>query len=73
LHAIDDNLLVNTLAKILKLTLSMQMGLYCWILLALFFWKKSYIPKLRLKSGRLPAWKSLNKAIRSFLVRLQKT
>jgi hypothetical protein len=29
LHAIDVSLLASTFVKILKLTLSMQMGLYC--------------------------------------------
>ena len=51
--------LVNTLMKILKLTLSRQMGRYCCICVTSFCFGNNIIaPKLRLKRGKVPLWNS---------------
>jgi hypothetical protein len=74
LLATRDKRLAVTLVKIKKLTLSMQIGPYYSIFVAsLNFGTSVIIPKLRLNILWFSAWKSRNIAIRSSLMRLQKT
>lgn len=67
-------LFASTFVKFLKLTFNKQIGRYCWICLAsLCLGRRVMIPKFRLCSGNSSLWKSLNMAIRSFLMTSQNT
>jgi hypothetical protein len=69
-----DNLLVATLVKILKETFNKNIGLYCLITFASFFFgNKIIVPKLRLFKDKVPSWNSINIAIRSSFNKSQKT
>ena len=65
--AMELILLVTTLVKILNLTFSKQIGLYCWMWFASWtFRSKVMTPKFRLRSGNT-AWRScLHKTNTSF-------
>ena len=61
--------IVATFVKILKLTFSKQMGLYCWILLAsCVLGSRVMTPKFRLNKGRSLLCNSRNICIRSPLM-----
>ena len=72
LSATELTWIVATFVKILKLTFSRHIGLYCWILLAsCVFGNNIMTPKFKLKSGRLPLCRSWNICMRSPLMTSQ--
>jgi hypothetical protein len=65
-------LLVATFVNILKLKFRRQMGLYyCIVVASRHLGIRMIVPKFNLYSGRKPSWKSMNKAIKSPLMKFQ--